>query len=76
MRGRPNAWHEAICAQLRTAGAALTLDQIWDGMDAAGFQHHSKQPRQTLGARIAELAQSKKIKRTAPATYQLALEVS
>jgi hypothetical protein len=77
---RSNAWHEVIVAHLRAAGGSLTVEQIWQRMEAAGFKHSSKLPRSTLGARIAELAQMKKIERIGPATYQLAapqpLEVS
>jgi len=40
-------------------------------MEATGFQHASKMPRSTLGARIAELVQMKKLLRVGPATYQL-----
>jgi hypothetical protein len=71
MNRRPNAWHEAICTQLRMAQGPLGVDQIWARMEAAGFQHASKRPRSTLGARIAGLAQLKKIERVGPATYQI-----
>ena len=68
---RQNAWHEAIVAHLRAAGGSLTVEQIWERMEAAGFQHVSKKPRSTLGARVAELVQMKQLTRVGPATYQL-----
>lgn len=71
---RPNAWYSAICAQLHAAQGPLDVDQIWQRMEAAGFQHASKMPRSTLGARIAELVQMKKLMRVGPATYQMAPE--
>lgn len=40
-------------------------------MAAQNFRHASEQPKSTLGARIVELTQMKKIKRVGPATYQL-----
>ena len=67
-----NAWHEAVVAHLRAAGVPLTIEQLWQRMEAAGFKHGSKLPRSTLGARVTELAQMKKIERVGPATYQLA----
>jgi hypothetical protein len=73
---KPNAWHAAICAQLHAAEGPLVVDQIWVRMEASGFQHSSKMPRSTLGARVAELAQMKKIERVGPATYQLSPELS
>ena len=73
---RPNAWHAAICAHLRAAGKPLAVEQIWAHMEAAGFQHSSKKPKSTLGARVAELAQMQKIERVGPATYQLAPETA
>jgi hypothetical protein len=76
VRRSTNSWHAAICEQLRAAGGPLVVEQIWQGMVAAGFQHSSRVPRQTLGARVAELAQKKKIERVGPATYQLAQEAS
>lgn len=69
---KPNAWHEAVVAHLRAAGCALTVEQIWLRMEAAGFKHASKMPRSTLGARVTELVQLKKVDRVGPATYQLA----
>jgi hypothetical protein len=69
---KPNAWHEAIVAQLHAAGGPLPVEQIWRRMEASGFPHASKMPRSTLGARIAELVQMKKLRRVAPKTYQLA----
>lgn len=66
---RTNAWHEAICTQLSTAGGPLLVEEIWRRMDAAGFPHRSRAPRGTLGARIYELVQMKKIERVGPATY-------
>jgi hypothetical protein len=67
----PNRWYEAICEHLRAEGAPLTVDQIWQRMEAARFRHSSVAPRGTLGARIAELVQQKKLARVGPATYQL-----
>lgn len=49
----------------------MPVEQIWQRMEATGFQHASKMPRSTLGARIAELVQMKKLLRVGPATYQL-----
>jgi hypothetical protein len=69
---RPNAWHAAVIEHLRAAGEALTIEQIWQRMEAGGFKHGSKMPLGTLGARVTELAQMKKITRVGPATYQLA----
>ena len=74
MRRRTNLWHAAICAQLAGAPSALDVDQIWRGMEAAGFKHQSVVPRSTLGARIAELVRMKRIERTGPATYRLRTE--
>ena len=71
---KPNAWYQAIVAQLHDAGQPLPVVQIWQRMEASGFQHSSKQPRSTLGARVAELVQMKTIKRVGPATYQLAAD--
>jgi len=71
MRRRTNLWHDAICDHLRQAGGPLTVEQIWDRMAAAGFQHASKMPRGTLGARITEMVQMKCLERVGPATYQL-----
>ena len=76
MRSRSNRWYDAICEHLRAAGARLTVDQIWERMEMVGFQHASKRPRQTLGARIAELVRMKKIERVGAATYQLLGEVA
>lgn len=74
---RPNAWHQAIVEQLAAANEPLLVEQIWQRMEAAGFPHASKMPRSTLGARIAELVQMKKLERVAPKTYRLsATEVS
>jgi hypothetical protein len=70
---RPNAWHQAIVSQLHDAGIPLPVQQIWQGMQAAGFQHSSKMPRSTLAARIAELVQRKELRRVGPATYGLVL---
>lgn len=70
---RSNAWHVAICEQLRAAGGPLPIEQIWARMAASGFQHRSRLPRSTLGARVAELVQMKTLARVGPATYQLAL---
>jgi hypothetical protein len=76
VRRATNTWHDAIVAQLRAADRPLAVDQIWQGMEVAGFRHASARPRQTLGARIAELAQKKKIERVGPATYRLSGEAS
>jgi hypothetical protein len=76
MSRRTNAWHEAICAQLSAAGGPLPALEIWHRMEATGFPHRSRSPRGTLGARIHELVQMKKLKRVGPATYQLSSEVS
>jgi hypothetical protein len=73
---RPNAWHHAIVSHLHAAGGPLLVEQIWQRMEAAGFQHASKMPRSTLGARIAELVQMSKLARVGPATYQLSQEPS
>ncbi len=69
---KPNAWHHTIVAHLNATGGPLSVDQIWQRMEADGFQHSSKMPRSTLGARIAELVQMKKLVRVGPATYQIA----
>ena len=66
-----NAWHHAIVTHLRDAGGPLRVAQIWERMAESGFQHSSKHPRSTLGARIAELAQARQIDRVGPATYRL-----
>jgi hypothetical protein len=68
---KPNAWYSAICAQLGAAKGPLSVEQIWQGMETSGFQHRSEMPRSTLGARIAELVQLKKLVRVGPGTYQL-----
>ena len=73
---KPNAWYAAICAQLGAAKGPLGVEQIWQGMEAAGFQHRSEMPRSTLGARIAELVQMKKLTRVGPGTYQLLTETA
>lgn len=72
MRRRTNLWHDAICEHLHQAGSLLTVEQIWERMAAAGFQHSSKMPRSTLGARLAELVQMKRLERVGPALYHLA----
>ena len=71
-----NRWYDAICTQLQTADGPIITDQIWDGMVASGFQHGSKVPRSTLGARLAELVQMKKIERIDRLTYQLPEDAS
>jgi hypothetical protein len=71
---RPNSWHTAICAQLAAEPQALAVEQIWRGMEDAGFKHQSVVPRSTLGARIAELVRMKRIERTGLATYRLRTE--
>lgn len=76
MKRTTNRWHDAICDQLRDAGGPIIVDQIWEGMKASGFQHGSKVPRSTLGARLAELVQMKKLKRVGPKTYQLLEDAS
>jgi len=68
---RSNAWHDAICTQLRAANEPLTVRQIWTAIASSSFQHRSKHPRQTLTARIAELVQMKKVGRVRAATYRL-----
>jgi hypothetical protein len=68
---KPNAWHEAVIAHLRAAGGSLTIEQIWQRMETAGFKHSSKLLRSTLGGRVTELAQMKMIERVGPATYRL-----
>jgi hypothetical protein len=73
---RPNAWHQAIVSQLHAAGGPLPVEQLWQRMEAAGFRHASKMPRGTLGARIAELVQMRKLARVGPATYRLAQDQS
>jgi pentatricopeptide repeat protein len=69
---KPNAWYQAIVTHLSEAGEPLLVEQIWQRMEAAGFEHSSKMPRSTLGARIAELVQMKKLDRVAPKTYRIA----
>ena len=32
---KPNAWYEGLCAQLHAS-----LDQIWQGLEASGFQSY------------------------------------
>lgn len=71
---KPNAWHAAICEQLHVAQGPLSVEQIWQRVEAAGFPHKSVMPRSTLGARITELVQMKRLTRVGPATYQLASE--
>lgn len=73
---RPNAWYQAIVTHLHAAGGPLSVEQIWQHMEAAGFQHSSKMPRSTLGARIAELVKMEKVLRVGPATYGLANDSS
>ena len=73
---RPNAWYQAIVTHLHAAGSPLSVEQIWQCMEAAGFQHSSKMPRSTLGARLAELVQLKQLARVGRATYQLSTEVA
>jgi hypothetical protein len=71
VRRRGNQWYDAICTQLRVAGGPLAVDRIWEKMTSSGFQHASKRPQSTLRARIAELAQMKKIEQVGRATYRL-----
>lgn len=70
MRG-PNRWHAAIRDQFARVNAPQKPDQIWEGMEAAGFKHASKMPRSTLGARLAEMVAEGTLKRVGPATYRL-----
>lgn len=72
MRAQVNRWQMAICAQLKKSGSPLSPDQIWDAMEAAGFQHKSTSPRSTLGARLAELVAQGEVRRVGPAQYQIA----
>lgn len=69
---RPNAWHHAIVSHLHAANGPLPVEQIWERMEGAGFQHASRMPRSTLRARIAELVQMKTLSRVGSATYQIA----
>lgn len=69
---RPNAWYQAIVSHLHEAGGPLSLEQIWQRMEVAGFTHASKMPRSTLGARIAELVKMKTLARVGLGTYRLA----
>ena len=66
-----NRWQAAICAQLKKSGIPLSPEQIWDAMEAAGFQHKSYSPRSTLGARLAELVKQGDVCRVGPAKYQI-----
>ena len=66
-----NRWQAAICAQLKKSPAPLSTSQIWDGMAAAGFEHKSMAPRQTLGARLAELVAQGNVSRVGPSLYQI-----
>ena len=52
---KANRWHAAIRCHLSESTAPLTLEQIWECMEAAEFKHESKVPRATLRARIAEM---------------------
>ena len=71
---KPNAWHRAIVAHLSATDGPLSVEEIWQRMEEAGFTHASKMPRSTLGARIAELVQMRKLARVGPATYRIAQE--
>lgn len=73
---KPNAWYQAIVSQLSAAGEPLLVEQIWQRMEASGFPHQSKMPRSTLGARIAELVQMKRLERVAPRTYRLSAKAT
>ena len=73
---KPNAWHHAIVTHLHATDGPLSVAEIWQRMKDSGFSHASKLPRSTLGARIAELVQLRKLSRVGPATYQLAQESS
>ena len=66
-----NRWQVAICEQLKKSREPLSTAQIWEGMAAAGFQHKSVSPRQTLGARLAELVAQGDVKRVGPSLYQI-----
>lgn len=68
---RTNAWHAAICEHLAAAQGPLGVEQIWQRMEASGFQHKSVMPRSTLAARVAELVQMKKLEWVGPGTYKL-----
>lgn len=76
MRSRSNRWYDAICLHLREAGGPLLVEQIWQRMEASGFRHASESPKSTLGARIAELVQLKKLDHVAPKTYRLREEAA
>lgn len=52
---KANRWHAAIRRHLTASATPLTLAQIWECMEDTGFQHESKAPRATLGARLAEM---------------------
>jgi hypothetical protein len=67
-----NRWHSAIYAHLSCAAPEpQTPAQIWNAMQAAVFAHKSQNPRNTLGARIAELVASGTIANAGPRLYQL-----
>lgn len=68
---RPNRWYVAIQRLLEESGSPLTTGQIWEGMEEAGFQHASKAPRSTLGARLAEMAAEGVLERVGPSSYRL-----
>ncbi len=72
MNKRPNRWHVAIVEVLAASNEPLKIEQIWERLLAIGFQHKSKKPRATLGGRLAELSQFRKIERVGLATYQIA----
>lgn len=73
---RTNSWHAAICALLAAEQGALSVDQIWQRLESAGFKHQSVTARSTLGARIAELVRMRRLERTGRATYRLLLTPS
>jgi hypothetical protein len=72
VRRKSNSWHDAICDQLRAADHPLRPRQIWQHLQTAHFAHESKMPGRTLGARIYELTQLRKIERVRRGLYQLA----
>lgn len=66
-----NRWHESILEVLRTAAPeARTTDEIWNEVVARGFHHGSKNPRATLGGRIAELRAGGLVERVGHALYR------
>ena len=66
-----NRWQQIIYKHLKTAGAPQTTTQILDAIEATGFKHGSKNPRSTIGARLAEMRREGFVKRTAPSTWAI-----